>query len=119
MDSKQLTVGSNGGSQTAAKSNLQAPTGAGITGTNSSRVQTGTTQNLLTSTTGVALRNQAPTTVSLDTKTQTQAQSKASPEPTKQADTNPFLFGMTALFVLIGLVLLWNTIRSAKNTTDY
>lgn len=122
MDSQKLNVGTSGGTQSAAKSNLQAPAGAGLTGARSSSVQQGTAAQALTSNQGVKLSNRPVTTVSLNqaqTQTQAQAQSKPPTIVDKPKELNPVLLGVTVLFFLVAIVLVWSTMRSVKSTTKY
>lgn len=120
MDSQKLNVGTSGGTQSAAKSNLQAPAGAGLTGARSSSVQQGTAAQALTSNQGVTLSNRPVTTVSLNqAQAQTQAQSKPATIADKPKELNPLLLGVTVLFFLTAIVLVWSTMRSVKSTTKY
>lgn len=120
MDSQKLNVGTSGGTQSAAKSNLQAPAGAGLTGTRSSNVQQGTAAQTLTSNQGITLNTRPVTTVSLNnTKVQNQTQSRPATIADKPRELNPLLLGVTVLFLLAAIILAWSTMRSVKNTTKY
>ena len=88
------------------------------TGTPSSGVQPGTAASLLNGQAGVPLHGTALSTVNLApgaTATQTHASTAAAAKP--KHHTNPVLFGVAVLLLLVAIVLFWLTSRSVKNTT--
>lgn len=110
------TTNSSGG-QTTTQS-PQSAVGSGVGGTQTGGVQSGTPNNLLTSSNGISLSGTALTTVSLNPGTATKASTTTVPlaSPIKH-HVNSVLLGFSGLLIVVAIVLFWVANRSVKSTT--
>ena len=115
MASSLSTGGVSGGTQAPSTDNLQAPVGStGVAPSNATAVQPGTAADLLNGTQGLQLKNNALSTVDLGSRQASVSQFT----PPAAKHTNPVLYGISGLFVVVAIALFVITMHSAKNTTE-
>ncbi|MEK7059652.1 MAG: hypothetical protein AAB971_02770 [Patescibacteria group bacterium] len=116
MDTSLLTASTSTGTQ-ASTQNPQIAGRSTASGTQSSKVQPGTTRALLDSQGGVPLQSTSLTMVNLNAPAAKTAMTTAvNPMPAKH-QINPTLAGLTVVLFVIAIVSFWIINRSAKNTT--
>lgn len=115
-----ITAGNGNPTSQANTQTPQASVGPASKAAPSGNVQPGTATSLLTNKTGgIALSNQALTTVNLSNTTTTTGQS-AQPQTAVQDEHhfNPLLLGLAIILFVLAAIFFWLTNRSAKNTTE-
>lgn len=110
----QLTTGSSSGTQTGTQS-PQASVGTTPRTAQAGSVQPGTATNLLNNEkAGVALQGKQLSVVNIGAR---QSQISQYAPPTAK-DTNPLLFGVSGLLLIIAIYMFWVSAHTTKNTTD-
>lgn len=119
MAEQQLTTTSNSQLQTTTKSPQIAGQASTNNATRASKVQPGTATALLNSKDGIPLEGTKSLKISLSNGAiaQTASQSAATAPMPPKHQVNPVLLGVSALLFITAIVLVWATMRSAKNTT--
>ncbi|HEX4775054.1 MAG TPA: hypothetical protein VH234_06075 [Candidatus Saccharimonadales bacterium] len=112
-----LNATSNSSGQTTTQS-PQSAVGSSVGGAQTGGVQSGTPNNLLTSSNGISLSSTALTTVSLNPGTTTATSTTTVPlaSPAKH-HINSVLLGFSGLLIVVAIVLFWVASRSVKSTT--
>lgn len=113
MADNSLTTTSGTGTQATTQS-PQAAGAANAGGTASSKVQSGTAENVLRSNDGVQLKPTPVTTINLN---RTATGTTAQPTTSSKHHIHPVLGIFSVTLFVLAIVLFWATGRSAKNTT--
>ncbi|HXE10270.1 MAG TPA: hypothetical protein VN554_02480 [Verrucomicrobiae bacterium] len=114
-----LSIAPANGQQNVTQNPQTAPKQPVGSTTQSSNVQPGTADSLLTSRQGVGLHNQSLTTVSLaNTSTQTSVQPATQTAPAKH-QVSAVAISVPIVLCLVAILAFWIVRRSAKSTTNY
>ena len=122
MANDQLTTTLGGGTQTTTQSPQSASNTANSGAQPTGNLQTSAASNLQG---GLQINGASLGNITLNVPGSTaKAEAKTStatplPAVVQHHHTNPLLFGISGILLVIAAVLLWTTARAAKNTTDY
>ncbi len=116
-----LSIAPANGQQTTTQNPQTAPAPVAGASNQSGGVQPGTAVNLLTSTQGEPLSNQALTTVNLGSDPQALHTETSTSQPSPQPDNhkiNPAILSIPVILCLVAVIMFWIMSRSAKSTTN-